>query len=365
MLPPRFANVTGGARHLFKGLIVHGSEDGSGRKNVTAGMPVTFWPDAPSLSDMNTTNTSPIRKRSRATGSGAELRPVWLPESVWPWPLGSVTAHDRRVVYTDTGGSGPVLLFVHVGQWSLLWGGVIGQLADRYRCVTLDVAGTGLSDRVPPPEQTLTAAADCIGAVIDQLELNDLTLVIHDLGGLAGLAAVSTRLERVSALAAVNTFGWRPRGVLLPVALRLFGSAMMRETDTWTGFLPNASSTRAGVGRHMNRATRQAWRAGLADHSARRAMHRMFADAARNHTIHTAAETALHEFAQRPLLTIFGQLGDYFGFQRQWRRHHPDALQVTARRGLHFPMCDNPALVANQLHHWHHDSRTPTGETAS
>ena len=211
----------------------------------------------------------------------------------------------------------------------------------------------------------MTPAPDRDRAGIDQHQVNGIRLLTHELLGLAVLVAASTRLLRVSALAAVNTFGWRPRGVLLPVALRLFGSAMMRETDTWTGFLANASSTRAGVGRHMNRATKLAWRAGLADHSARRAMHRMFTDAARNHTIHTAAETALHEFAQRPLLTIFGQFGDYFGFQRQWRRRHPGVLQVTVRRGLHFPMCDNPALVANQLHHWHHDSRTPMGETAS
>src|SRR5947209_493951 len=88
-------------------------------------------------------------------------------------PLASLDVAGRRVVYTDTGGSGPVLLFVHVAQWSLLWGGVIADLRDRYRCVTLDPPGSGLSERVPRDEQNLTAAARATGALIDLLDLRD------------------------------------------------------------------------------------------------------------------------------------------------------------------------------------------------
>ena len=275
-----------------------------------------------------------------------------MPDSVWPFQLASLDVHGRRMVYTDTGGDGPVLLFCHAGLWSLLWRDVIADLAHHYRCITFDPPGCGLSERLPRGEQSLATVAHAVGALIDELDLDAVTLVLHDLGGLGALAAAHTRLDRIAGLAAVNTFGWKPRGVMLPLALRFFGSAAMREFDAFTGVLPLGSSTRFGVGRHMDRATRRAWRAGLRDRSARRATHRLFRDAASNGAVHDAAEAALTALAGRPTVTIFGRFGDYFGFRRQWRRHHPHTVQHTVPGGFHFPMCDNPSLVAQQLHDW-------------
>jgi len=279
------------------------------------------------------------------------LRPSWLPDAVWPFPLAALDVDGRRVVLSDTGGDGPVLLFCHAGLWSLLWRDVIAELADRYRCVTFDPPGSGLSDRVGRGEQDLSTVRRAVGALIDELDRPEITLVLHDLGGLAALAAAHTRADRIAGIAAVNTFGWRPRGVLLPTALRFFGSAGMRELDAFTGVLPRASSSRFGVGRHMDRPTRRAWRAGLGDRAARRTTHRLFHDAARNHVVHRDAEAALALLADRPILTIFGRFGDYLRFRRQWQARRPDAVQRTVAR-FHFPMCDDPALVARQLDAW-------------
>jgi pimeloyl-ACP methyl ester carboxylesterase len=32
-----------------------------------------------------------------------------------------------------------------------------------------------------------------------------------------------------------------------------------------------------------------------------------------------------------------------------WRTHLPDVTQVTIPRGLHFPICDHPALTAQHI----------------
>lgn len=284
--------------------------------------------------------------------STSQLRPPWLPDSVWPFSLSSLDVRGRRMVYTDTGGDGRVLLFSHAGLWQLLWRDVIAELADHYRCIAFDPPGSGLSERLPRTEQSLTTVALAAGTLVDELDLRDVTLVLHDLGGLGALAAAHTRLDRIAGFAAVNTFGWRPRGVMLPVALRFFGSLVMRELDAFTGVLARGSSTRFGVGRHMDRSTRRAWRAGLRDRSSRRATHRLFHDAARNRGVHRSAEAAVVALADRPMITIFGRFGDYFGFRKQWRTHHPHPVQHTVPGGFHFPMCDNPALVARQLHDW-------------
>lgn len=238
---------------------------------------VTLLRHRASSSVMTTTTTTP---------RPAPLdRPTWLPRDVWPFPTAALEVDGNRVAYTDTGGDGPVLLFCHVGMWSLLWRDVMVDLSTDHRCVTFDTPGVGLSSRIAASEQTMTTCVRATGALIDALDLRDVVLVVHDLGGLAALAAASTRLDRISALAVISGFAWRPRGVLLPMALRTFGMAPMRELSAFSGWLSLGSSTRFGVGRYMSKATRRAWRAGLADRSARRVTHRLFADAARNSAV--------------------------------------------------------------------------------
>jgi pimeloyl-ACP methyl ester carboxylesterase len=278
-----------------------------------------------------------------------DFRPDWLTERAWPHPVLGLDVEGHHVAYTDTGGDGPVLLMVHVGLWSLLWGGLIGELAGRYRCVTLDVPGSGLSGA---GADGLAGAARATGALIDALDLRQVTLVVHDLGGLAALAAVVGRTDRVAGLVAVNTFAWPPRGILA-LALRLFGSAPAREVSAWLGLLAWGSATRFGAGRRWDRDRRRAWRRGLRDRDRRRFPHQVFAAAAGDHGVSGAAQAAVAALAARPTLTVFGQLGDYFGFRRRWRALRPDLTEAVVPWGLHFPMADNPALVAGAIDAWH------------
>ncbi|MGD9619343.1 MAG: alpha/beta fold hydrolase [Mycolicibacterium sp.] len=289
----------------------------------------------------------------------AAARPDWLPETVWPFPLREFDLQGRRVVYTDTGGEGPVVLMVHVGLWSLLWKGLITELAPWFRCITLDVPGSGLSDTAPV---SLAAVAEAIGFLIDHLDLHDVTLVVHDTGGWATMAAVGTkpsRADRVSRVVGVNTFGWRPRGGLR-LALLFMGSAVMRELTVWTGLLAWGSATRFGVGRHFDRATKRAWRRCLRPRSKRRFMHHMFSDAAKDRATSQAAEQGSAALADRPTMTIFGRFGDYFAFRRGWRRIRPAVSELTVPWGFHFPQSDNPALVAAAISDWHRSACCPT-----
>lgn len=222
------------------------------------------------------------------------------------------------------------------------------RLCKDFRCVAIDAPGCGLSDRLSTPP-TLAQAADAITSVIDALQLRDLTLVAHDLGGPAGFLAAARRGDRVAALAAVNCFAWRPTGPLFRGMLAAMGSAPVRELDAAINALARATSTRFGAGRHWSRADRAAFRAGI-DAPARRAWHAYFRDARRAHALYTDVDAALRGgLADRPLLTIFGQFNDPLRFQPRWKELFPTARQLQVRRGNHFPMCDDPDLVAGAL----------------
>jgi haloalkane dehalogenase len=259
----------------------------------------------------------------------------------------TLSQDQGRIAVTDTG-RGPTLLFVHVGSWSFVWRDVLLRLQNDFRCVTVDAPGCGLSDRLSTPP-TLAQAGDALTAVIDALELRDVTLVAHDLGGPAGFLAAARRADRISALAAVNCFAWKPTGPAFRGMLALMGSAPVRELDAATDVLSRVTSTSFGIGRHMSRADSKVFRAGI-DVSARRAWHAYFRDARGGDALYAEVDAALRgALANRPLLTIFGQLNDPLRFQPRWKALFPNACQLSVRRGNHFPMCDDPDLVAATL----------------
>jgi pimeloyl-ACP methyl ester carboxylesterase len=273
-------------------------------------------------------------------------RPSWLPSSAWPWQTRTLAHARGRIAVTDTG-HGPTLLFVHVGSWSFVWRDVLQRLQSDFRCITVDAPGCGLSDRLPTP--TLAQAGDGVVAVIDALDLRDVTLVAHDLGGPAGFLAAARRAERIAALAAVNCFAWSPAGPAFRGMLALMGSAPVREVDAATNVLARITSTSFGVGRHWDRRDRAVFRAGI-DAPARRAWHAYFRDARGAQTLYAEVDAALRgSLADRPLLTVFGQFNDPLRFQPRWKALFPAAHQLKVRRGNHFPMCDDPGLVASAL----------------
>ncbi|KKC02771.1 alpha/beta fold hydrolase, partial [Mycobacterium nebraskense] len=150
-------------------------------------------------------------------------------------------------------------------------------------------------------------------------------------------------------LAAVNCFAWTPTGPAFRGMLAAMGSAPVRELDAATGVLPRITSTSFGVGRHWSRADRAVFRAGI-DASARRAWHAYFRDARGAPELYAEVDAALrNDLTDRPLLTVFGQFNDPLRFQPRWKALFPAARQLKVRRGNHFPMCDDPDLVAAAL----------------
>ena len=132
--------------------------------------------------------------------------------------------------------------------------------------------------------------------------------------------------------------------------LALMGSAPMRELDVWTGWMPRLASTRFGLGRHWSRSTRKTFRRAM-KHRGRRSLHRYMA-AVRRHDF-----TAVDQSSERPRLASaldrLRQHNDQFKFQPKWAERFPNTTHVVVAKGNHFPMCDDPGLVARSIADWH------------
>jgi pimeloyl-ACP methyl ester carboxylesterase len=121
----------------------------------------------------------------------------------------------------------------------------------------------------------------------------------------------------------------------------------MRVGDSALRFLPAMTSTRFGVGRHLDRAGRRVFRAGIGRRGTA-SLHRYFADARRTDAW-PSIEHTLEQLADRPVATVFGARNDPLRFQPEWRRRFPAARQLVVPHGNHFPMCDSPARVADAV----------------
>lgn len=290
-------------------------------------------------------------------------RPVWLSERVWPFQTSTLKVEGSNIAITDVG-QGPVLLFVHTGFWSFIWRDVISRLAPNFRCICFDAPGTGQSDRLPAGAISLERASRALTAVIHALNLKDITLVVHDLGGPSGIAGAARVPERIRGLCAVNAFAWRPSGMAFRGMLAVMGSTPMRELSAWTGILARVTASPFGVGRHLDAASRAAFYAGIGRQGVR-AFHGYLRDARRSEEIYKQLDSALTgPFRRLPLLTIFGERNDPLGFQPRWKELFSDARQVVVTAGNHFPMCDDPELVAASIWQLYRDRIAPTlGET--
>ncbi len=133
--------------------------------------------------------------------------PSW--RSLYPFVSHYRSAGGHRYHYVDQG-QGPPLLFVHGNPtWSFYFRNLIAGLCDQCRAVAVDHLGCGLSDKPTHYNYCLAQHIDNLVALIDELDLRDVTLVGHDWGGAIGLGAVVARRDRFSRLVLMNTAAFR------------------------------------------------------------------------------------------------------------------------------------------------------------
>ena len=108
-------------------------------------------------------------------------------------------------MYSDTGGDGPVVVFLHgVLMGGTLWDDVVDRLRGRYRCIVPELPFG--AHRTPMPDDadlTLESLAKMIAGFLVELDLHHVTLVGNDWGG-AQLVISPGGSERVASLVLVS-----------------------------------------------------------------------------------------------------------------------------------------------------------------
>ena len=109
-------------------------------------------------------------------------------------------SNGLNIHYLDEGSGDPIILLHGVPTSSFLWRNIITELADNNRVIVPDLINFGLSDKTETPLNFIEHG-QFLNEFIEDLELNNITLVGHDWGGPIGLTYAIDNQENVEALA--------------------------------------------------------------------------------------------------------------------------------------------------------------------
>jgi haloalkane dehalogenase len=112
-----------------------------------------------------------------------------------------------RLAHRDEGDGAPVVFMHGEPTWSFLWRKVIAPVRDAgFRCVAPDLAGFGASDKpVDIGWYSYDRHTQIAATLLEDLDLRDATMVVHDWGGPIGLRLAVEHPQRISRLVILDT----------------------------------------------------------------------------------------------------------------------------------------------------------------
>lgn len=169
--------------------------------------------------------------------------------------------------YLDEGPlAGEVVVMLHGNpSWSYYWRKLVLGLHDSYRCIVPDHIGMGLSDKPGDDRYTYTLQSriDDLERLLDSLNLGDnITLAVHDWGGMIGFGWALKHAARIKRLVILNTAAFLlPKAKAMPWQLSLgrdslLGTGLIRGFNAFSG-----GAVFIGVENKMPRAVRRAYTA--------------------------------------------------------------------------------------------------------
>lgn len=127
--------------------------------------------------------------------------------AAFPYPSSFVNVHGSRMHYVDVAGTGDrTFLLVHGNPTSsYLWRNVIPHLQRRGRVIAVDLIGMGHSDK-PDIDYTFSDHFLYFTGFVEALNLNEITLVLHDWGGALGAGYAARHPANIKGIAFFEAF---------------------------------------------------------------------------------------------------------------------------------------------------------------
>ncbi len=280
--------------------------------------------------------------------------PAWLDRTLYPFSPRAFTTPAGSLSYLDEGRGSPVLLVHGTPTWSFEWREVVRLLAPHHRVIVPDHLGFGLSDK-PSDETLLTpdAHARRLLALVDHLDLRDVTLVVHDFGGPIGLPVALERPARVTRVVVLNSWMW-PIGGEPEIARidRVVRSPLGRLLYSWLNvsprvLLPSALGDRA----KLTKALHAHFVAPFSERASRASLYALARALAGDDAHYASLWERRAVLARLPMSIVWGMKDPAFQERHlaRWTEAFPHARVTRLADVGHFPAEEAPQAVARVI----------------
>jgi pimeloyl-ACP methyl ester carboxylesterase len=263
--------------------------------------------------------------------------------------------------YLDEGTGDPVVMVHGNPSWSFYYRNLVLTLRERYRCIVPDHIGCGFSDK-PGDEcydYTLSRRVDDLERLIDHLGLTKkITLVLHDWGGMIGMAYASRHPERIGRLVLLNTAAFHlPKEKKFPLGLKIcrdtaLGTLLVRGFNAFSVGASIVGCKKNPMGEELKSAYRSpynSWANRIA--TLRFVQDIPLAPGDRNYDLVSEVAAGLHRFADLPIAIFWGELDFVFDptFLAEWKRRFPKARVKSYPDAGHYILEDMKSEVVPMI----------------
>ena len=144
-------------------------------------------------------------------------------DTLFPFKRNYLERNGQKYHYLNEGTGEPVVMVHGNPSWSFYYRNLVTALSENYQCIVPDHIGCGLSDKPDDSDYqyTLETRIDDLEALLDALSINkNITLVVHDWGGMIGMGYAARYPERIKRLVILNTSAFHlPKSKKFPLAL--------------------------------------------------------------------------------------------------------------------------------------------------
>jgi cis-3-alkyl-4-acyloxetan-2-one decarboxylase len=257
---------------------------------------------------------------------------------LYPFEGAYLDLSGNRLHYLDEGAGEPLVMLHGNPTWSFYYRNLVKAFRAEYRTIVPDHIGCGKSDKpqIDAYPYTLAQRVKDLERLLDHLGVGDnITLIVHDWGGMIGMAYATLHPEKIKRLVILNTGAFHlPESKPFPWSLwfcrmPLLGSLLVRGANAFSGAAVRWCATRKPLApdvRHGYLAPYDSWRNRVA---VLRFVHDIpLRRGDQGYELVSRVQENIQQFRKVPTLICWGEKDFVFDrhFLDQWTGFLPEAV---------------------------------------
>ena len=276
---------------------------------------------------------------------------------LYPFRSNYMDVKGLRYHYLDEGSGDPILMIHGNPTWSFYYRRLVAALSPEYRTIVPDHIGCGLSEK-PGSDRydfRLKSRIQDLESFLDTLRITGkITLVLHDWGGMIGMAYGVNHPERISRLIILNTAAFLPPGGKdIPLRLWLIRNLRYLAAPAVLGFnLFSIAALHMATHKGLTRDVKAGLKAPYNGWHNRLATLRFVQDIPLkpgdpSYSLVEDVSSRLDRLAHVPMMICWGQHDFVFDrtYLAEWHRRFPDAETHYLPNAGHYVLEDEPDRI--------------------